>query len=428
VAPRMSNVEGANQEGNAASKSDVAASILEELRALAPRLRERAVETERAGHVSVETIRELEDAGVFRMTVPVEYGGYDLSVSDQLDVIWEIAKSCGSTAWVVWVGSSTTWIPVRFGAQVMDEVFGRPTFGPRQAGSGLLPNTLGRARRVDEGWLVSGGPWSFATGARWAQWTNLGVLVEGEGSGDLAPGQLAVAEVETRHLEIIDDWHVMGMRGTASNSVALVQDEVFVPGYRFLPFSGFIVQTVPHTLQGSLWQAPNVGKSFSSMVGMSLGLAYGALDRFVERAAGRGIRGTNYKRQIEAPGTHLMLAEVHAKLRAAELVARANAAETDRLGDVTANGRGPNPETLQKFGARVLLETAYATSWCVEAIELLLRASGSSVIGDEEPIQRAWRDAQVVTLHGALNLNGVAENHGRIMAGLPSHQVGPSAA
>jgi alkylation response protein AidB-like acyl-CoA dehydrogenase len=154
---------------------------------------------------------------------------------------------------------------------------------------------------------------------------------------------------------------------------------------------------------------------------MSIGIAQGALDRFIERSAGRPIRGTTYKNQLEAPLTHLMLAEVHSKIQAATLMTRANAEETDRLGALAAAGTPADPEYMQKFSARVLLETAYSAKWCAEAIELLQRNSGSTAIMDFEPIQRAWRDARVITLHGALNLEALSENYGRLMAGMQPH-------
>ena len=37
-------------------------------------------------------------------------------------------------------------------------------------------------------------------------------------------------------------------------------------------------------------------------------------------------------------------------------------------------------------------------------------------------IQRAWRDARVITLHGAINLEALSENYGRLMAGMQPHQ------
>jgi len=118
-----------------------------------------------------------------------------------------------------------------------------------------------------------------------------------------------------------------------------------------------------------------------------------------------------------------MLAEVHSKIQAATLMTRANAEETDRLGALAAAGTPAGPDYMQQFSARVLLETAYAARWCSEAIELLQRNSGSTAIMETEPIQRAWRDARVITLHGALNLEALSENYGRLMAGSEPHKV-----
>ena len=196
-----------------------------------------------------------------------------------------------------------------------------------------------------------------------------------------------------------------------------------MPDYRGVVFSDILTGQIENGLAGSLWKAPTLGWAFSTMAGMSVGIAQGALERFIERSAGRPIRGTTYKNQLEAPLTHLMLSEVHSKLRSAELMTRANAEETDRLGGLIAAGEAIDPGYLQLFSARVLVETAYAAKWCAEAIELVQRNSGSTAIMDFEPIQRAWRDARIVTLHGALNLEALAENHGRLMAGLQPLQA-----
>lgn len=102
-------------------------------------------------------------------------------------------------------------------------------------------------------------------------------------------------------------------------------------------------------------------------------------------------------------------------------MAREHALETDRLGALAAAGTPAEPEYMQKFSARVLVETAYCAKWCAEAIELLQRNSGSTAIMESEWIQGAWRDARVVTLHGALNLEALSENYGRLMAGLQPH-------
>jgi alkylation response protein AidB-like acyl-CoA dehydrogenase len=396
------------------------ASVLDQVRELGPTLRERALEAERAGRLSQKTIEDLDAAGAFNVGSPAEYGGYELPVAEQLEVISEVSKWDGSCGWAVWAAASTNWIPARSGKRVVEEVYGPEWVGPRVAASSHFPASRGRARRVEGGWLISGGPWTFGSGSLWAPYTNLGCIAD-DGQGPYLVG----VQMPIGQLRFLDDWHVAGMRGTGSVSMFLTEGEVTVPDYRGVVFSDILAGKLDNGLAGSLWKTPTLGWAFSLMAGMSIGIAQGALERFLERSAGRPIRSTTYKNQLEAPLTHLMLAEVHSKLRSASLLARANAEETDRLGAFAAAGTPAQPEYLQKFSARVLVETAYAAKWCAEAIELLQRNSGSTAIMDWEPIQRAWRDARVITLHGALNLEALSENYGRLMAGLqPQHFEG----
>ena len=334
----------------------------------------------------------------------------------QLDVVMEVAKWDGSCGWTVWVAASTNWIPAGMGAQVIGEVYGDRWVGPRVAGSSHFPASKGRAKRVDGGWTISGGPWTFGSDALWAPYTNLGCIAD-DGAGKYLVG----VQVPRDQLRFLDDWKVAGMKATGSVSLMLVEDELFVPEHRGIDFRDVTGRKLDSGLAGDLWQVPTLGWAFSLMSGMSVGIAQGALERFVDRSEGRPIRGTTYKNQLEAPLTHLMLAEVHSKIQAARLIACANAEETDRLGTLAAAGTPANPDYMQKFSARVLVETAYAAKWCAEAIELLQRNSGSTAIMESEPIQRAWRDARVITLHGALNLEALSENYGRLMAGMQPH-------
>ena len=398
--------------------ADRLATIIEKVRAIGPTLRARAPEAERAAKLSDETIADLDATGAFNIASPAEFGGDELSVREQLDVVIEVSKWDGSCGWIVWAGASTDWIPARSGSRVLEEVFAPKWIGPRVAGSSHFPTSRGRAKRVDDGWLITGGPWTFATASLWAPFTNLGCIAE-----DADGTYLVAVQVPRDELKFLDDWHVAGMRGTGSVSVTLKGNELLVPDYRGVDFRQITSGAIDSNLAGSLWKAPSLGWAFSLMAGMSIGIAQGALARFLERSNGRSIRGTTYKNQLEAPLTHLMLAEVHSKIQSATLMTRANAEETDWLGELAAAGTPADPKYMQLFSARVLVETAYAAKWCAEAIELLQRNSGSTAIMDLEPIQRSWRDARVITLHGALNLEALSENYGRLMAGIQPHLV-----
>ena len=289
--------------------------ILEKVRELGPALRDRALAAERAGRLSDQTIADLDGTGAFNIGSPAEFGGDELSVRQQLDVVTEVSKWDGSCGWAVWAGASTNWIPAGSGARVVEEVYGPPWVGPRVAGSSHFPASRGRAKRVEGGWIISGGPWTFGSDSLWAPYTNLGCIAR-----DGEEPYLVGVQVPLDELRFLDDWQVAGMRGTGSVSITLAGEELFVPDYRGVDFRDIASGSLDNGLKGSLWKVPSLGWAFSLMAGMSIGIAQGTLDRFLERSAGRPIRGTTYKNQLDAPLTHLMLAEVHSKIRSATLM------------------------------------------------------------------------------------------------------------
>ena len=155
-----------------------AETVVAKIRVIGPTLRVRAPEAEKRARLSDETIADLASTGAFDIASPAEFGGLELLVRDQLDVVIEASKWDGSVGWVVWAGASTDWIPAGSGPRVLEEVFGAKWVGPRVAGSSHFPASRGRAKKVDGGWLITGGPWTFATASLWAPFTNLGCIAE----------------------------------------------------------------------------------------------------------------------------------------------------------------------------------------------------------------------------------------------------------
>jgi 3-hydroxy-9,10-secoandrosta-1,3,5(10)-triene-9,17-dione monooxygenase len=73
--------------------------VLDRARALVPRLRERARETERQRRISDETIAELIDAGLLRLTRPARYGGLEADANLFLRTVEILSTACASTGW-----------------------------------------------------------------------------------------------------------------------------------------------------------------------------------------------------------------------------------------------------------------------------------------------------------------------------------------
>src|SRR5260370_6330222 len=207
-------------------ESDKLKGVLERVRELGPKLRERALAAERASRLSDETIADLDATDAFNIGSPAEFGGDELSVRQQLDVVSEVSKWDGSCGWAVWVAASTNWIPARSGARVVDEVYGPKWVGPRVAGSSHFPASRGRAQRVAGGWVISGGPWTFGSDSLWAPFTNLG-CIDDDGEGP----HLVGVQVPLDQLRFLDDWQGAGMAGTGSGSTIAVADDGFRTAY-----------------------------------------------------------------------------------------------------------------------------------------------------------------------------------------------------
>src|SRR5580692_6838339 len=67
--------------------------------ALVPLLRQNAQKTEDGRRVADENIAAIEEQGLFRITQPKRFGGLEVDFRTKLEVIRELARGCGSTAW-----------------------------------------------------------------------------------------------------------------------------------------------------------------------------------------------------------------------------------------------------------------------------------------------------------------------------------------
>ena len=69
-------------------------------RALAPRLRERALRAERDRNIPQESVDEFIDAGLIHTLQPKRWGGYEHDHEVAFDIAVELGRStCGSSAW-----------------------------------------------------------------------------------------------------------------------------------------------------------------------------------------------------------------------------------------------------------------------------------------------------------------------------------------
>ena len=71
----------------------------------------------------------LSEAGVFRMSAPKRFGGYEADFQTQCDVLAEIARGCASTSWVGTIFSAMAWLASVFPDEAQEELFATATRG-----------------------------------------------------------------------------------------------------------------------------------------------------------------------------------------------------------------------------------------------------------------------------------------------------------
>jgi len=369
---------------------------------LVPLLRKNTRQADQERRIPQENLEALDGAGLLRMTRPRRFGGYEIDALTKYEVLSELARGCGATAWVTTIYTDVSFILGKFPDEVQEEVFSNPHV--RATGT-LIPT--GHAARVDGGFRV-GGQWRFNTGSLHAQWVFEPAVVE------LEPGQpeVCIFLMPWSDLKVIDDWNVSGLRGTGSNSA--VGEDIFVPENRVLR----LLDVKENRLKSQqnkashLYQIPTFPYIITSGGSTLPGLARAALELFMERVHARPINYTHYERRSDAPLTHMQVAEVSLKIAAADHLMR----ETSTIMDEhAASGEPWRPDELPRIWGIV----SYTTRLFSEAVDTIRLACGASALSDGDPISLIARDAAALLTHAIMMPTTGLEHYGRSLCGLP---------
>ncbi|MER5794518.1 acyl-CoA dehydrogenase family protein [Streptomyces sp. NPDC001980] len=380
-----------------------AASLLDAVREIVPKLKENGLEAEDNRWLPDENLQLLEKAGVFRMATPKAFGGLEFSVADQAAVLAEIAHGDVSTSWIASVWVSSAWMITLFPEEIQKEIFATPDV---RISGGFTPSGV---LTPAEGGFVLNGSWKFNSGCRGAQW-NVATSIVQHPDGT---AEEAIAMVPMRDFTIEDDWHTSSVAATGSSTSTAT--DVFVPAHRVVP-------TDPAAFEAALADLPAdwqpTGREYSLYsyiisqgVATLLGAARGALKAFLERLPGRGITYTSWTDQTQHPLTQIQVATADAKISAAEALMHRTYETLQRRADA-----GEQPTVEERAAVRG--HSAYAVQLAKEAVDVLYNASGATAIQRGVPIQRFHRDIQGLALHGMILLSASLEVHGRVLLGL----------
>jgi len=380
----------------AAIDTPVSSDPIEVARALAPRIRASADDIEQARQLPDWLVRELRDAGIFRMYLPRALGGLEADPLTMMRAIEELACADGSTGWCVMIANQNAYFTTSVEAEAAAEIGGPDTIVASSA------KPAGRAIAVDGGYSVSG-RWPYASGVTHATWVfgNCEVY-DGETPRVGENGRPVVRAVwlPASAVEVLDTWRTTGLRGTGSHDFAVV--DVFVPERRSFRF--FLE---PPRLPGPLYRVPAL--MWALQGSHALGIARRAIEALVELAAGK----------TPAFTSTVLREQQHAQEqvgRATALVAAARLYLEDAtrgLWDTVA--AGDEPTMAQR--ACVRQAAGHAASSAREAVALMYQTGDSSSIHTALPLDRCWRDVTTAATHVGVRDRGFLAA-GRLTLGL----------
>ncbi len=358
---------------------DAEQALLDAARALVPVLAERAGATIAGRDVPAETIADYECAGILRVLQPRRFGGHQLRFTLFSRIVETLTEGCASSAWVYAVLGEHQWLLASFPLQAQIDVWGDEPLAV--ASSSLAPRAT--ATRVDGGWLLSG-RYPFSSGSSHARWAIIGAFL-----GD--PSTTAYLLVPFSEIEIIDDWHVLGLAGTGSRSLLL--RDVFVPEHRSVAFDALMAGTPPGAdahPDYPVLRAPRGLLVNYSLPPVAIALGRRALNVALAGLRGRVSRGV---RQVAASEfVQMAVAEAAAAIDAATLTMWHGRREAEAL---VAAGAPIGAEVV----ARARRDMTYAQHQVQSAVERLVEVSGARSVYDAEELATIRRDVLTVLTH-----------------------------
>jgi indole-3-acetate monooxygenase len=384
---------------SAAARPKDAEQFVRVARELMPAIRAVRADIDRERTLPAPLVKQLAETGFFSIWLARSLGGPELTTLDFLRIIEELSRADGAVGWCAMVSAGYSRLSGYLSDSVAKEIFGD--------GSTIVAGTInptGKAVAVPGGFRVSGN-WNFGSFVRHSTWTvGSSVIYENDAprrGPDGAP-DIRLMLFPTSDVEILDTWHVGGLRGTGSHDFRVT--ELFVPEERAI--AAFTAKPVR---QGTLFAAPFITVFQMALASVPLGIARAAIDAFIELAEGKTPIGSS-SRLREKASAQADVGKAEAILRSA----RAFLVESlHSIWDTVASGQMPS--LPQRATAR--LAAAQAASASAQAVDLVYNAAGGTALYESNPIERCFRDVHATTQHvGIASVN--FEISGRVLLGL----------
>ncbi len=354
-----------------------APAILAGARRIAPLLREQAAEVETARRLTTPVVEALRSIGVFRMSMPRAWGGSEVDLLEQVEILEVLSAADASAGWCAMIGADSGY----YGAALSDadarELF--PRLDSITAGWVIPAGTL---EITDGGYRLSG-RWSFGSGCTHAD-VMIGGAVLTEGGvplrGPDGRPQWRVALLPAAEFEVHDTWRTTGLCGSGSNDYSI--DGAFVP-------AGHTFEFDRPRREGTLYRWPSL--FIANVVAVPLGSAADALESAMEILAGKVSMPDRIPARDE-PRVHAGIA------RAQAMIGSARSYAYDTLGSFWSTlESGDEPDFDERAALAGCLVHTLTT--CRDAVAVLVETVGTSAIHRGTRLERHHRDLITIGQH-----------------------------
>ena len=357
----------------------------------------------------IESLRRLPDdlaaglrtLGFGRAMAPAEIGGGEWTVADMVDRLERLAWYDGATAWCAMIAGTTSLVAGSLTPDWAERIYGTP-----DAHTGGFAAPVGTATPADGGGLRVTGRWQWGSGSHHCNWIGGGCrVVDAAGApaplpdGTIAPFVFLPAD----EVELIDTWHVSGLRGTGSGDYAV--EAAVVPEGRWVQIGNTPV------VDRTLYRFSFLGALAVGIGAVALGLARRASDELVEMAGGKRPQGSS-KTLSERAVVQDAVANADAARKAARLLLDHAVAEAWSVAE-----RGGEIDAPSRIALRQA--ATHATLTAAEVVDVCYHAGGGAAVYTTSPLQRVFRDVHVATQH-AMVAPRTMEVVGRARLGLPT--------
>ena len=379
------------------STTDAAEQIVEAALALGPQIRAAVDEMEQGRHLPPALVEAMQQAGVFRMTMPREWGGPEADPLTQVRIVEALSLADGSVGWCSMIGSDGGYFTA-----FLDQAVAREMYPDINAVTATVLRPSGKALAVKDGYRVSG-RWKFASGCQHSTWiANACAVFDGDTPRLSKKGspEVRVCYMPAPACEIVDTWTTTGLRGTGSHDVEV--NDVFVPAERTFNLGKPVSQR-----QSPLYSLPSL--FLSNLPGVPLGIARSAIDTVVGLAGHKPMMFGNNMLSEEA---HIQSAVAQAEA----LLGSARSYWVDVIGNLWETlCAGDGLSTGQR--ARYRLCMTHLTNACAQAVTLMYKAGGGSSLYASHPLDRHFRDIHTLNQHVVVSQK-TYQSAGRMFLGL----------